>query len=1084
MDIPFPSQLQWVTPVVGSHWPAGSESAWWRTAGYLRAHAAELEAHTSDLQRVRSQTQAVLVGETAQVFKQQFAQLFSGDSAVDKKVQALRSLGDAAETLGTEIQYTKLSIYSMLVIAAASIMFAVANSEWTLGASLAQIPIIRWLTENAMARLVSMVLGRIEAELAARLGSMLVARLVVEGAVSAGIGAAQEAGIEAIQIAEGRRDGIDVGTVLHSALSIGAAGLAGGWAGHEVGGLLGTEGNTAMRAIKGAVTGLASAEAANLAGTLAGGGHVGADTFLGGAIGVVHGGLGGGVGEHGAPLQDPTDSAVPANAIDTHPTLRLEKQPDGTFAWPGETANGAEPQAHTASPTATTEPPVSAGELGAGAGSHALPGAADPGARAVEATTTPTAAADAGLLPATSVTAGLDVPPTVHASVGSHLAEGTLDRSIISPAAHTGPTTDTASPAVFPPPLESYAVSPATPTMPSAGGPPSPAPTVASPAPTSSPASPGSNAGLSSSAPDPHAGPAEISPAGKPSSEPAGALAAGRFDTTVTPDADTHHTAAEQAASTQAVRVDHAAPTGRSAVDAHLLGRSEGTRADSVHATDPLTTRRDPARPDSTRDDSNRPRGARPAKLPRRSSIARDIPEDLQPAGVTLAPEPPTAEGIGVIKARHGDTGPGPHQPESHKGGRDGNDGQTNTPDPSTAGGAGDSRGGNGGHRGGAGDGGARPGDGAQSDFDDEGNINAHELGETMQSYTPELERDDIQAQRQAATAAGSGETGGTDERRSERVYPFHQQQSPRELIPLDHEVISLVAQGLNNKQIADQLSVTENTVKNHLKYVLAKLDARDRAQLVAIAYRRGLLDPGDASEALRERLTDLTPRLREVFSLVAQGLNNKQIADQLGIAENTVNSYYVKYLQRTLHAHNRAHLIAIAYRLGLLDPGDASEALRERLTDLTPRLREVISLVAQGLNNKQIADQLSVTENTVKNHLKYVLAKLDARDRAQLVAIAYRLGLLDPGDASEALRERLTDLTPRLRDVFSLVAQGLNNKQIADQLGITENTVKNHLKYVLAKLDARDRAQLVAIAYRLGLLDPGDASEVDRLFE
>ncbi len=722
MDIPFPSQLQWVTPLVGSHWPAGSESAWWRTAGYLHDHAAALETQIPDLQNVRSKTHPALVGETAHAFEQQTAQLFSGDTAVHKKVAALHSLGDAAETLGTEIQYTKLSIYSMLAIAAASIVFAVATSETTLGASLAQIPVIRWLTENAMARLVAMVLGRIQAELAARLGSMLVARLAVEGVVSAGIGAAQEGGIEAIQVAEGHRDGLDVGTVLHSALSMGLGGAAGGWAGHEVGGLVGTEGSTALRAFKGAVTGLASAEAANLAG----GGHVGADTLLGGAIGLAHGGLGGAFGVHGAPVQDPNNSAVPANAIDTHPTLRLEKQPDGTFAWPGETANGAEPQAHTTSPTPTSEPAV-AGELGADAPSHALPTAGDSGAWPMEGTNTssPTAA-DAGHLPATRVTAGLDPLPAAHASVGARLAEGTLDAS--SSAAHTGPLAAPASPAVSPPPLdlESSAVSPVTPTVPNAAAP-SSAPTVPSAAgrpfaPTPIPASPGPNAGLSSPAPGPHATPAEIAPAGKSSSEPAGAPAAGRVDIAVTPDARTHDTAAGYDPSARTAGLDSVAPAGRSGAAAHLVGRGEGTRADSGRAADPVTISR-AARPDSTRDDSSRPDGARPGKLPRRSGAARDVRKDLQLATATRTPDPlAAAKHIGDIKAHHDDSVPGHGEPESHNGGGDSSDGH-NTPDPGAAGGgAGDGNG----HRGagwigaGAAGDGDRDGDAGGGSGDDE----------------------------------------------------------------------------------------------------------------------------------------------------------------------------------------------------------------------------------------------------------------------------------------------------------------------------------------------------------------------------
>ncbi|MDE1154711.1 MAG: response regulator transcription factor [Acidobacteriaceae bacterium] len=55
-------------------------------------------------------------------------------------------------------------------------------------------------------------------------------------------------------------------------------------------------------------------------------------------------------------------------------------------------------------------------------------------------------------------------------------------------------------------------------------------------------------------------------------------------------------------------------------------------------------------------------------------------------------------------------------------------------------------------------------------------------------------------------------------------------------------EVLTLVAEGLSNKRIADRLSIAENTVKMHLKNILGKLNAADRTQAVTIALRRGIL--------------------------------------------------------------------------------------------------------------------------------------------------------------------------------------------------------------------------------------------------
>jgi DNA-binding NarL/FixJ family response regulator len=68
---------------------------------------------------------------------------------------------------------------------------------------------------------------------------------------------------------------------------------------------------------------------------------------------------------------------------------------------------------------------------------------------------------------------------------------------------------------------------------------------------------------------------------------------------------------------------------------------------------------------------------------------------------------------------------------------------------------------------------------------------------------------------------------------------------------------------------------------------------------------------------------------------------------------------------------------------------------------------------------------------------------------------------------------KELDELTAREREIFGLIANGLSNAEIGQQLYISETTVKSHVTHVFQKLNVRDRVQAIVLAYQTGLVEP-----------
>jgi two-component system, NarL family, response regulator LiaR len=153
--------------------------------------------------------------------------------------------------------------------------------------------------------------------------------------------------------------------------------------------------------------------------------------------------------------------------------------------------------------------------------------------------------------------------------------------------------------------------------------------------------------------------------------------------------------------------------------------------------------------------------------------------------------------------------------------------------------------------------------------------------------------------------------------------------------------------------------------------------------------------------------------------------------------------------------------------------PGlDGVEALR-RIGERRPQTR-VVMLTSY-------ADERRAMEAVDAGASGFLLKDASPRDVAAAIRAAHRgEAVLNPAVAAKLLAERRrppaahADLTARELDVLRLIARGLQNKQIAAELHVSEKTVKTHVSAILRKLGVTDRTQAAMYAVRERLAEPG----------
>ena len=161
--------------------------------------------------------------------------------------------------------------------------------------------------------------------------------------------------------------------------------------------------------------------------------------------------------------------------------------------------------------------------------------------------------------------------------------------------------------------------------------------------------------------------------------------------------------------------------------------------------------------------------------------------------------------------------------------------------------------------------------------------------------------------------------------------------------------------------------------------------------------------------------------------------------------------------------------------RMPRLDGLEVTERLADR--DVRPRVLILTTFDADEYLYRALKAGASgfLLKDVPRGQLLHAVRVVAAGDELLSPAITRRLveRFMSPPPAGRGVL-RLDRLTPRETDVLRLVGSGLSNAEIATTLFLSEATVKTHLAHVFTKLDLRDRAQAVVVAYESGLVRVG----------
>jgi DNA-binding NarL/FixJ family response regulator len=198
--------------------------------------------------------------------------------------------------------------------------------------------------------------------------------------------------------------------------------------------------------------------------------------------------------------------------------------------------------------------------------------------------------------------------------------------------------------------------------------------------------------------------------------------------------------------------------------------------------------------------------------------------------------------------------------------------------------------------------------------------------------------------------------------------------------------------------------------IQSQPRFVMAG-EAGNREEAIALATREQpdiiLLDLDLGSDNGLDLIPDILKAAERCRIIVLTGMRDPDLHRQavikgaLGVVPkdkavevliNAINK--VQAGEAWLDPATMAGVLTEMARAGKPKPEDPES---KKIATLTEREREVVTLIGEGLKNKQIADRLFISETTVRHHLTSIFSKLEVSDRVELLIYAYRHGLADP---------------------------------------------------------------------------------------